>query len=379
MFRPSAVHWVGAALLLAACAGDGGDGALPEATGPEATGPDTTVPDTTGPEVTGPEVTFDVVESDVTGTTVGGSAGNIGEQATDRLSATVREADGTCRGWDGPGGTWTQGLVPGAPLTVLEPDADVRIGGGRITTSAWADADPGPDEQWNCTFEFEATVEGDPPPASFRIRVAELRPWTATYDPATDAYVAWVETPIHPEEVGACSPPAPPDVFVSSWRSVGRHWADGLDSICRAGLVVAEVEPVCRPAGFAADHVVMVVSADDPSVVLEDRDGLRVDPSTIGGGGVTSLRRPASASTIAAEAFHPFSATAAASAPPDGEDTTTTTGTTAATTTTDPGATTTTATTTTTDPGATTTGAPEPNGSLSNEVIVHVATGHPCT
>jgi hypothetical protein len=241
----------------------------------------TAAPATTAP-VTAPvtvDATAPAVTSEVVGTAVGGSSGGIGPDQTNGFSELVRNADGTCSGWPGPGGTWTQGLESGAPVIFLDEATGSQIGSGAFGTSAWADVDPGEREQWNCTFPFTGTIEGAP--ESCTIVVAELEPWLARPDPASaGAVVASVNTIASADVFAECTT-APSGDGVSDWVAVGEYWAVGFPSLCGAGLPVVGIERPCRPDGFASDHIVEVTTAAEPRVVLENADGLQVDPAVL--------------------------------------------------------------------------------------------------
>ena len=276
---------VGAALWAAACGGDGDDGSAAD-TNATASSDDTTsssatdapVPGSTEPggSSTAPAPTdattttqFATITSEVTGVALGGNSGGVG--GTNEFSEVVRNADGSCEGWDGgTGGQWTQGLENGAAVTFLARDSDEIIGQGTITSSAAEDADPADDnEQWQCSFSFSGEVAGDP--ETFRIQVADLNPWVVFPDPARPG--TWATSVDTPKEAGMildCVEQAPDIEQVTDWNAVGNYWATGLASLCINGLTVADVQAECRPRGIGSDHIIRVVRADDPSVVLED-------------------------------------------------------------------------------------------------------------
>jgi hypothetical protein len=242
------------------------------------TPPVTDQPPTTQPPPTvPPPPTFPTVTSEVVGTAVGGNSGGEGEGQTNTFSETIRNPDGTCSGWDGPGGLWTQGLLSGAPVVFLAADSDTQIGTGQLGTSSWKNVSLTGSEQWNCTFPFSGEVEGTPD--RFRIKVADLEPWTVRFDPtAPGTFVASVNTVARFDVFGACTDPI--DVTeVSEWSVVGEYWSNGIPTLCDRGLSVVGIERPCRPVGFGSDYIVSVTSADDPSVVFESPDGLLVDPA----------------------------------------------------------------------------------------------------
>ncbi len=245
--------------------------------------PQTTPPPTQPPPPTTapppPPPTFAPVTSEVVGTAVGGNSGGVGEGQTNTFSETVRNPDGTCSGWGGPGGRWTQGLVSGAPVVFLAADSDAQIGTGQLGTSSWSDVDPSDNEQWNCTFPFSGEVEGTPD--RFRIKIAELDPWTVRLDPtAPGAFVASVDTVARFDVFPECTDPGT-FTAVNEWSAVGEYWSNGIPTLCGQGLSVVDIERTCRPEGFGSDYIVSVASADDPSVVFENRDGLLVDPADL--------------------------------------------------------------------------------------------------
>ena len=290
---------VGVAVLImtvGACGGSDQDGAAPASetastVQPTDTGSlvetsvslDTVSPDNSSvpPDPTSTEATLPVVTIEVVGTAVGGNSGGVGQKNTDTLSETIRNDDGSCSGWDGPGdaGRWTQGLENGAPVIIFDRDTDEVIGDGSITSSSWADVDPSNQEQWNCTFAFTAVVSKDV--EAFKIKVADLQPWLAVSD-STDPgkYVASVDTKIELSRVSACTD-REPGLPISEWHAVGQFWANGFSTLCSNGLVVAKIQRTCRPPNAASEYVTRVLDANDPSVVYEDASGLRVDPDSL--------------------------------------------------------------------------------------------------
>lgn len=226
---------------------------------------------------TAPVETFPTVMTTVVGAAVGGSAGSVGPRDTDPFSEAVRNEDGTCSGWAGPGGAWTQGLESGAPVVFLARDSDTQIGTGAIGTSRFEDVGSGR-EQWNCIFPFEGTIEGTP--ESYRIKVADLPPWVVTPNAADPSqWIVSIDTSVQLDSFGECASPGDGVTAVAAWDSVGTYWSRGIpEQICGSGLAVAGVERSCRPAGIASEHIIQVTRADDPNVVLEDASGLLVDP-----------------------------------------------------------------------------------------------------
>lgn len=243
-----------------------------------ATPPGTVQPPPTTPQPTNPP-TFPKVTSQVVGTAVGGNSGGEGEGSTSAFSETVRNPDGTCSGWAGPGGQWTQGLLSGAKVIFLAADSDAQIGTGQLGTSSWSDVDPGGNQQWNCTFPFSGEVDGTPD--RFRVKVADLDPWSVRVDPtAAGTFVASVNTVARFDVFDLCTEPGS-FTEVNQWSVVGQYWSEGIPSLCNSGLSVVDIERPCRPAGFGSDHIVLVTSADDAPVVFEDREGLQVDEAAL--------------------------------------------------------------------------------------------------
>jgi hypothetical protein len=200
--------------------------------------------------------------------------------------------DGTCVGWAGSVGGSTAGLEVGAPILVLEAERNEEIGRGRIEASRWEDMSSG-GGQWNCLFDFTATVTGLP--AEFRIRVAALEPWLARPDPTDpDTYVASVSTGASIGLIPSCPPvpdpeattgtaptttttrPPRPARFASGWRAIGQYWSRGVASLCRAGLPVTAVARPCRPPGVGSEYITDVVDSADSTVTYPDGARVRV-------------------------------------------------------------------------------------------------------
>ena len=276
---------VGAALVAATagCSEEAGplaDGTLDgQDTVPAPVTEPTPVTTVAGDELPVTEPTFAPVRTSIVGAAVGGSAGATGAESTDPFSEAVRNDDGTCSGWAGPGGTWTQGLESGAPVRFLARDTDAEIGTGTLGTSRWEDV--GTDrEQWNCVFPFEGEIEGAP--ESFRIAVGDLPPWVVHPDPGDPSrWLVSIDTVARFDVFDACTAPDRSVTTVAAWDAVGVFWSRGIPQICDAGLVVVDIERPCRPPNIASEHIVMVTRADDPSAVLEDAGGLHVDPSEL--------------------------------------------------------------------------------------------------
>ena len=262
--------------------------------GPNGTsGPDQTQPTDTSvspstPQSTDPQATeatqvetVPTVTVDVTGTAVAGNSGGVGRGETQTLSESIRNDDGSCSGWEGPGdaGQWTQGLEVGAPVQILDFDTGEHIGDGTVTSSSWADVDPTDQQQWNCTFVFEGTASRSAD--SYKVKVADLQPWVARPDPTHPGqYVASVDTRIELARVSSCTDHEPGET-IFEWESVGQFWVDGLKSVCGNGLVVDQINRPCRPPTVASEYVISVRSAADPTVVYEDAGGLLVDVATL--------------------------------------------------------------------------------------------------
>lgn len=224
--------------------------------------------------------TFEIVTTSVVGAAVGGSAGATGAESTDPFSEAVRNEDGSCSGWDGPGGPWTQGLESGAPVVFVARDSDAQIGTGVIGTSRWEDV--GTDrEQWNCIFPFAGEIEGEP--ESFRIKVADLPPWSVARNPAdASQWIVSIDTRVRVDVFPECVDPGASVEAVFAWSSVGTYWSRGIpQELCGSGLAVVAAERQCRPPGIASEHIVKVTRADDPSVVVEDASGPLVDPAEL--------------------------------------------------------------------------------------------------
>jgi hypothetical protein len=240
----------------------------------------TTPPSTLPPTTTAPADTLPVVTSTINGTAVGGNSGGVGADQTDSFSEAVRNEDGTCTGWDGPGGeAWTSGLEVGAPVRILDGTTNQEIGTGSVVSSSFTDVDPSDREQWNCNFTFSATVTGTP--EVFQVAVAGLAPWVARPDPTKPGeFIASVNTVADPAFFTQCTD-ADFGEEVTAWSAAGQFWSNGISSVCSNGLHIEALDRPCRPRDVASDHVISVVRFDDPTVVLEDTSGLLVDPATL--------------------------------------------------------------------------------------------------
>ena len=242
----------------------------------------------------------------ITGTAVAGAAGGVEAggppyRETNPFSEAVRLRDGSCVGWAGSQGGSTFGLAAGARVLILDAELNEEIGRGTVESSRWEDVSGG-GRQWNCFFDFTATMTR-PPPAEFRIRVATLEPWLARPDPAApDTFVASVNTDAAIGLIPSCPPvPEPeeeetastgastssttstttttrPRRFVSGWRAIGQYWSRGVASLCRAGLPVTAIARPCRPEGVGSEYIAAVVDSNDSTVTYPD--GARVQVGT---------------------------------------------------------------------------------------------------
>jgi hypothetical protein len=238
--------------------------------------------DTLAPGTTAAPTTIPIVTSTVVGVAVAGNSGGVGADSTDSFSEAVRNEDGTCSGWAGRGVTppWTQGLESGAHFFILARDSGTILGEGTLGTSSFENVGT-EREQWNCSFPFEATIDGNP--EEFMIKVGDLDPWLVRRDPTNpDRFVTSVNTVPRIDMIPACTATEP--VPISVWSSVGLFWSDGLNAVCGAGLTVANLERPCRGPNEGSDHVVKVVDAADPNIVYEDARGLQVDVATLAPG-----------------------------------------------------------------------------------------------
>jgi hypothetical protein len=239
-----------------------------------------TTPAPTDPPTSPP--TVPVVSSDIVGVAVAGNSGGIGADQTDSFSEAVRNEDGSCSGWAGRDVTppWTQGLESGAPFFILARESGTILGEGTLGTSSFVNV--GVDnEQWVCLFPFAATIDGNP--QEFMIKVANLDPWLVRPDPSQPgSFVSSVNTVASAEKIPECATPGTGPI--TEWDAVGQYWSDGLQSLCSAGVTVADIERPCRGPREGSDYVVKVVSATDPNVVYEDDRGLQVDPATLAPG-----------------------------------------------------------------------------------------------
>jgi hypothetical protein len=243
--------------------------------------------------VAGPTTTTTAAATVLAGTAVAGSVGGVEAGGPPFPNAypfteAVRLSDGSCVGWVGSVGGSTVGLTVGAPVVVLAAQTDRELGRGRVRRSHWEDMSDG-GRQWNCFFDFTATLDRPPPP-EVRIRVGPLQPWLAGPDPANpDVYVASVSTGALIELIPSC-PPVPDETAttttvrrrparqVSGWRAIGQYWSRGVASLCRAGLPVTAIARPCRPRGVGSEYISDVVDSHDSTVHY--RDGAKVPVGT---------------------------------------------------------------------------------------------------
>ncbi len=279
-------------VLLSACGGGGGSAAdttTPGSSTPLDTTPTTlaavtlaptttplTAPPPPSPTTAAAPTTLPLATATFVGLVVGGSGGGVGEGQTDTLSEVVREEDGSCAGWDGPGGGWTAGVKDGGEVKIFaESKGGDALATGHLGPGTAVDVDP-PNEQWQCELGF--TIDAVPKSEHYFVEVGGLPRVEARPGPG-GALVIPVNTQASADRLSACVDEQLPD-SVGEWSSVGQYWSQGFPSICSAGLRITEVERVCRPPDIASDRVVGVLAASDKAV-LEDGDGLQVDVTTL--------------------------------------------------------------------------------------------------
>ena len=280
-------------VVLAAC-GSGGGSASVESTGApgtdggtSGTGPVVTVGGGGGSTAAPGSATETLPEATTTlvGVVVGGNGGGEGPGQTDTLSEMVREQDGSCAGWAGPGGSWTAEVKEGAPVQIFDAAQGGRLlAKGALAAGTAEDADP-PNGQWQCSMKF--SIDSVPKAAKYYVQVASLARVEARPDPS-GALVVPVSTAAKADKIESCRDPNLPG-SVGQWDSVGQYWSQGLPSICGAGLRVNRLERVCRPKAIATDRIVSVVEASS-GTVYEDASGLKVDPSQLKPGTVVTVR-----------------------------------------------------------------------------------------
>ena len=240
-------------------------------------------PDPEAPPETLPATTPPAVATVVLGGVVGGSSGGVGEGSTDSASEIVRNEDGSCTGWDGRrDGGWTADFAPGAPVAIIDAATDEEIGSGQIVEGVAENVATDGGEQWQCWLRFEAQAAR--PAAQLAIRVGDAPPVPLVADPTRPGLlIGSISTPADSLTLDACTQDNSSLQSVGDWSAVGQYWTNGVSSLCFAGLTVPEgaVQRTCRPEGIAADQVVSVVDARDPSIVYDDVSGLKVDPATL--------------------------------------------------------------------------------------------------
>ena len=301
---------IGVAVILTACSSSRDAGPIQRSTSP----PTTTPPGSSATETTGDtapatassgvattsttttsttSTTSTTATGTITGTAIAGTVGAVEASGppftqTDPFAEAVRLSDGTCVGWADSRGGSTAGLAAGAAVTILDAEANEEIGSGTIQSSRWEDM-AGGGEQWNCLFDFTATITGSP--AEFRVRVGTLEPWLARPDPtAPGTFVASVSTGASIGLIPSCpAVPGPedgPDGELDDGGvdhdGRGDHRAGpivsragtpsastgrvGVDSLCSVGLPVTAIARPCRPAGVGSEYIAAVVDSDDSTV-----------------------------------------------------------------------------------------------------------------
>jgi hypothetical protein len=201
----------------------------------------------------------------------------------------VRNADNTCAGWAGRGvaAPWTAAVKAGGKVALY--DAPV---GGRLLASGTLGAGTSqdiaaPHEQWQCTLKF--SIAKVPKVPKYYVQVDSLSRVEARPDPtAVGTYVIPVSTTAKASLLDACKNPHLP-AAVTSWKSVGEYWSQGVPGVCSAGLRVNRFDRVCRPKTIATDRVVAVVDAATGKL-YEDATGLKVSPATLKPGTVVTVR-----------------------------------------------------------------------------------------
>jgi hypothetical protein len=280
--------FVGASAIIAAC-GSGGGGTTGGSSGSAAVTAGGTGAPVTQPKGTATTQTLPQATTALLGLVVGGSGGEPGAASTDSLSEVVRNADGTCAGWAGRGvsGPWTSGVKQGAKVQLFDAAVGGRLlASGTLSAGTAQDVDP-PKGQWQCTLKF--SIAKLPNATKYYAQVDSLSRVEARPDPSTaGTYVVPVSTAAKASLIDACKDPHLPTA-VSSWKSVGEYWSQGLPGVCSAGLRVNRLERVCRPKTIASDRVVAVVDALSGKV-YEDTSGLKVDPASLKPGTVVTVR-----------------------------------------------------------------------------------------
>ena len=214
-------------VLLSACGGGGGSAA--DTTAPGSSTPVDTTPTTLAAVTLAPTTasattatattaaaptTLPVATATFVGLVVGGSGGGVGEGQTDTLSEVVREEDGSCAGWDGPGGGWTAGVKDGGEVKVFgESKGGKVLATGHLGPGKAVDVDP-PNEQWQCELSF--TIDAVPKSDRYFVEVGGLPRVEARPGPG-GALVIPVNTQASADRLSECVDEQLPDA-VGEWK-----------------------------------------------------------------------------------------------------------------------------------------------------------------
>ena len=169
----------------------------------------------------------------------------------------------------------------GSARTIPRRRRGNQIGTGSVSTSFFEDADPAP-TNGTATSRSRVRCRASPRSSTSRSPTCRRGGRFATR-PTRRGGSALVDTQVQVEALPACNPPNLGGDTVGTWQAVRQFWANGIASLCGAGLVVADVERPCRQRGFGSEAVVLVTRADDPSVVIEDGDGIQVELAELRG------------------------------------------------------------------------------------------------
>jgi hypothetical protein len=196
----------------------------------------------------------------VVGVSVAGNGGGTSEGSTQTFSETVREDDGSCRGWSGPGGVWTSGVVEGAVVQVFDASGATLLGTGSLGAGR---ADEIGENQWQCEFSWEVTVT---PADAYTVSIAGLSAQPAAV--VDGRLVVSIPTSTTLDAVSACEDATGPR---TEWPAsvVGQFWVDAIASVCFSGWVV-DIDRVCRPPTVASEYVAVVRTPGDSATVLDD-------------------------------------------------------------------------------------------------------------
>ena len=148
-------------------------------------------------------------------------------------------------------------------------------------------------EQWNCLFDFSATVGGAP--AEFRVRVGDAR---ALAGPARSdradhiRRVRQLERQHRPDPVVPAAAPAADDHAVvlgrrhdvaahttalgppvSGWNAIGQYWSRGVDDAVRRRAAGDRDRPAVPAGRRGSEYITEVVDSDDPTVALRQWRG----------------------------------------------------------------------------------------------------------